>query len=69
VVTAVTVRLAADRDRCIGSGRCMATDPDVFDSDDDGIVVIARPEPDPEHDDLVREAVFLCPARALSLVE
>jgi ferredoxin len=61
-----TVRVAADRDVCIGAGMCVATAPAVFDQDDEGIVVVLVEEgPDPE----VRRAVGLCPSGALRLVD
>lgn len=59
--------IAADRDVCIGAGQCALTAPDVFDSADDGLVEVLRPEPDAADLPAVREAVALCPARALSL--
>jgi ferredoxin len=61
------MRVTADRDRCISAGRCMATAPDVFDQDDDGIVLVMRPELGAADQDVVTEAVFQCPARALEV--
>jgi ferredoxin len=62
-------RVEVDRDRCVGSGACEALAPDVFEVDDDGVLIVHRPEPtgDELHD--VRDAVQACPTRALSLVE
>jgi ferredoxin len=61
-----TVRVAADRDVCIGAGMCVATAPAVFDQDDEGLVVVlAEAVPDPE----VRQAVALCPSGALHLLD
>jgi ferredoxin len=45
----------------------MATAPDVFDQDDEGVVLVTRPEPGAAEQDLVTEAVYLCPARALEV--
>lgn len=59
------VHVHADRERCISGGRCMASAPEVFDQDDDGIVLVLRPEPGPELERAVRQAAFLCPARAV----
>ena len=61
------MRVTADRERCISAGRCMATAPDVFDQDDDGIVLVTHPEPGAAERDLVTEAVDQCPARALEV--
>lgn len=61
------MRITADKDVCIGSGQCVLTAPDVFDSDDDGVVEVRTPAPAPDRLASVREAVSLCPSRALSL--
>ncbi|WP_246229001.1 ferredoxin [Mycolicibacterium psychrotolerans] len=42
---------------------------EVFDQDDDGIVVVLTEEVDGEAADHAREAVKLCPASALTLQE
>ncbi|MEU6646348.1 (4Fe-4S)-binding protein [Saccharomonospora sp. NPDC046836] len=63
------MRIEADRDVCIGSGMCVLTAPEVFDQDDDGIVVLRIAEPEPGSRDAAREAVQLCPSGALSLRE
>lgn len=57
--------ITADRDRCIGSGHCVLSAPEVFDSNDEGLVVVVRPD----HDDdrAVREAVQLCPVSAIAV--
>ncbi|MFF2808880.1 ferredoxin [Streptomyces sp. NPDC058000] len=59
--------VAADPDRCIGAGRCVSIAPALFDQTDDGEVVVLRSSPDREELPLVREAVDLCPGRALSV--
>ncbi|WP_329080671.1 MULTISPECIES: ferredoxin [unclassified Streptosporangium] len=59
----------ADRERCISGGRCMAATSDVFDQDDDGLVVVLTPSPAPEEEALVRRAAFLCPAQAIRISE
>jgi ferredoxin len=64
-VTEIFVR--ADEERCVGAGRCVISAPDVFDSDDDGIVTVLR-QPDESTIEGVREAERLCPGRAISLV-
>ena len=65
----MSARIVADRDRCVGSGQCVLVDPEAFDQDDsDGLVVLVRAEPH-AGDEIVRarEAVSVCPGRALSL--
>lgn len=60
------MKIAADRDVCIGAGLCVVTAPGVYDQDDDGLVVLLTEE---TGDPLAREAVGLCPSMALRLVE
>ena len=62
-------RIAVDRDRCVGSGACEALAPDVFEVDDDGVLVVHRQEPADEELSDVRDAVQACPTRSLSLAE
>jgi ferredoxin len=65
------MRVVADLDRCVGAGQCVLTDPTTFDqSAEDGTVVVLRDHPeDAQTSARVREAVHICPSRALSLVE
>lgn len=59
------MRVTVDTKRCIGAGQCVLTAPDIFDQDDEGTVVLLVDTP--EADELVREAVYLCPATAISV--
>lgn len=62
--------IEVDRERCIGSGMCAMTAPDVFDqSDNDGRVRLLTESPEPEAADAIRLAVTLCPSQALALSE
>jgi ferredoxin len=63
------VRVEADRDACISAGNCVMTADDFFDQDDDGIVVVLAAEVSADDEAKVREAVTLCPASALRLVD
>lgn len=54
----------ADRDVCIGAGLCVLADENVFDQDDDGLVVVLSEEP--ADDAGVRQAVLRCPSGALT---
>lgn len=63
------MRIAADRDACIGAGLCVATSDTVFDQDDDGIVLVLVENPEGADVDLAREAVSLCPSGALKVVD
>ncbi|MQS34751.1 ferredoxin [Streptomyces katsurahamanus] len=60
------MRITVDAERCVGSGMCVLTAGEVFDQrQDDGKVIVLRPEPPAEMQDSVREAVDLCPAAAI----
>jgi ferredoxin len=62
------VRLVVNRDRCIGSGQCVLSEPAIFDQDDeDGLVLLRVERPEPAQLAGVRYAVALCPGHALSL--
>jgi ferredoxin len=59
------VKAIVDRDLCIGSAMCVATAPDVFDLDDEGLSHVIDPEAGDE--DLLREAAEGCPMQAIML--
>ncbi len=63
------VRVAAERDVCIGAGMCVMSAPAVFDQDDQGVVVLLLEEPAGSAAAAAREAVRLCPSGSLSIVE
>ncbi|MBX7431954.1 ferredoxin [Mycobacterium sp. Y57] len=65
--TGGTWRVSADRELCIQAGNCAMVAGDVFDQDDDGIVVVLAEQVSGEQADRAREAVRLCPASALRL--
>jgi ferredoxin len=59
------IRIAIDRDRCIGSGNCLFWAPGTFDLGDDGIAMVIDAEGDAE--DRIRVAADGCPTRAISV--
>ncbi|MGW0182238.1 ferredoxin [Nocardia sp. NPDC003345] len=62
------MRIVVDRERCIGSGMCVLTAPDVFDQDEaDGRVLTSTGTPVPEREPAVHEAAQMCPAGAIIL--
>jgi ferredoxin len=63
------MRILADRDRCVGAGQCVLTDPSIFgQSDDDGrVLVLTEEHLAAEEIRSVELAVQLCPNRVLSL--
>jgi ferredoxin len=63
------VKIEADRDRCIGAGMCVMNAEDVFDQDDDGLVVVLSAEVPAEHADAAARAVASCPSGAVRRVD
>ena len=63
------MRIAADREVCIGSGNCVYSAPALFDQIDDGLVVLLTGEAGPPDDDAARSAVAHCPSGALRLLD
>lgn len=59
------MRVTTERDRCVGSGQCAMLSPEVFDQDDDGLVVVLREEPGDDLRAGVLQAADLCPSRSI----
>lgn len=64
------MRVIIDQDRCLSSGQCVNSVPEVFDQrDEDGVVVLLTDEPSEADVDEVRHAALVCPGRAISIEE
>ncbi|MFF8729230.1 ferredoxin [Streptomyces sp. NPDC015171] len=61
------MRVTTERDRCVGSGQCAMLSPDVFDQDDDGLVVVLREAPGEDRRAEVLQAADLCPSRSIQV--
>jgi ferredoxin len=68
-VEIANMKVTANRDVCIGAGMCVMSAPEVFDQDDDGVVVLLEVEVPAEHADAAARAVASCPSGALRRVE
>ncbi|BBY92687.1 ferredoxin [Mycobacterium gallinarum] len=62
------MRVAGDREICMGAGVCVMTADKTFDQDDDGIVVLASDRVSAGEEKAVRNAVRMCPSGALRIV-
>jgi ferredoxin len=64
------MRIELDEPKCVASGQCVMAAPEVFDQrEDDGVAVLLTEEPEPGQLDDIREAVAICPAAAIRLLE
>ncbi|MFF3336644.1 ferredoxin [Streptomyces sp. NPDC002888] len=63
------MKVELEADKCVASGQCVVAAMEVFDQDDDGIAILLDEQPGAELLDDVREAVAVCPAAAIRLVE
>ncbi|WP_327116311.1 ferredoxin [Nocardia sp. NBC_01730] len=61
------MRISADLSRCEGHGLCVEAAPEVFDLDDDAVVVVTRAVVPPEFVRKAESAARLCPVAALHL--
>ncbi|MFP5335868.1 MAG: ferredoxin [Actinomycetes bacterium] len=59
--------LKADFGACQGYANCVDAAPDVYDIDDDGVVVLLREEISEEDRPRIEEAARSCPVNALSI--
>jgi ferredoxin len=62
------MKVTVDKEKCIASGQCVLTAPDVFDQrDEDGIVVLLNPDPPDGLAQDVKQAAAVCPALAIAV--
>jgi ferredoxin len=61
------MKVSIESDKCIASGGCVFACPEVFDQDDDGIVVLLNPAPGEELHQQVLDAIDACPAAVISV--
>ena len=61
------MKIHADTEACVGAGQCALVAGEIFDQDDDGIVIVLNDEPTPNQEAQTLKAVSLCPARAIAV--
>lgn len=62
------MRVELNRDKCIGHGLCMLGAPDLFDLDDEGVVVLIAQPDSPALLESAATAQRDCPEHVISLV-
>jgi ferredoxin len=63
------MKVELEADKCVASGQCVLVAMDVFDQDDDGIAILLEREIGDELLADVKEAIAVCPAAAIRLVD
>jgi ferredoxin len=61
------MRIAADRDRCEGHGLCVDTAPEVYDLDDDAVVVLRHEVVPAALERRAEAGARVCPVAALRI--
>ena len=62
------MKVTVEPDLCEANGLCVLAAPEVFDLIDDDVVDILVPEPPPDMESAVVDAVMACPKQALRLL-
>lgn len=63
------LRLHADTDVCAGAGQCVRAAPDLFDQDEDGLVLLLRTDVPEQARERALTAADWCPSGAVSVHE
>jgi ferredoxin len=63
------MRVTIDVEVCIASGACVLACPEVFQQDEEGLVVLVQDEPGAPLHDAVLEAMAACPAAVIQVEE
>lgn len=63
------MKVELEADKCVASGQCVLAAMDVFDQDDDGIAILLEEQVGEDRLDDVKEAIAVCPAAAIRLVD
>jgi ferredoxin len=61
------MEITVDANLCIGSGHCVLTEPDVFDQDTEGVVLLLNRHPHPQHRAAAADAAERCPVGAITV--
>jgi ferredoxin len=62
------MKVTVDPELCEANALCVAEAPEVFELSNDEVVDIVLPEPPPELESAVADAVVACPKQALRII-
>jgi len=62
-------KVHVERSTCEGYGNCVTACPDIFDLDDDGVVVLDAGAAESASLDDLRRAAYDCPTSSITVVE
>jgi ferredoxin len=63
------INVKVNRETCEGYANCVRAAPDVFDLDNDDLVVLKQEQPGDEQVSKVRRATYDCPTESISFTE
>ena len=61
------MRIDADAGRCVGAGQCVLSAPEIFDQDDNAIVVVVADAPGESARVVAAQAADRCPSGAITV--
>ncbi|WP_182379278.1 ferredoxin [Nocardioides sp. WS12] len=61
------MNVSVEAHKCVSSGQCVLIAPEVFDQDDEGLVLLLEETPGADEHENVKEAAAVCPAAAIHL--
>jgi ferredoxin len=61
------VKALGDRESCRGYGNCLIAAPNIFDVDDDGLVIVLKEEIAEDELSAVERAAYDCPTNSITI--
>ncbi len=62
------MKVKVNKEKCIGCGSCVAIAPEIFELNEEGKSVVKK-QPSKEEESKVKEAIELCPTKAIEIEE
>jgi ferredoxin len=64
----MSFKVVVDMDLCQNHGQCTFAAPEVFQLDEDGVLVVLNDEPDESQRAVCEDAADVCPVQAITIV-